>query len=59
MRGEVRAALSLSIPQPRVPEGEAQSEMIESILETASAISQQMLESVKSSDSREFVSPSR
>lgn len=42
--GEVRAALSVSIPQSRVPEGEARSEMIRSIRETTDAISREISE---------------
>jgi DNA-binding IclR family transcriptional regulator len=44
VRGEARAALSASIPQTRVPEGEARSEMIRLILETTSLISRQIEE---------------
>jgi DNA-binding IclR family transcriptional regulator len=42
VRGDARAALSVSIPQTRVPEGEARSEMIRFILETASAVSREI-----------------
>ncbi len=41
---EVRAALSVSIPKSRVPEGEARSEMVRSVLETTELISRQISE---------------
>jgi DNA-binding IclR family transcriptional regulator len=42
--GEGRAAFSVSIPQSRVPEGEARSEMIRLILDTSAAISRAISE---------------